>query len=82
MSIEELYSLYKCISKKLRDENMDYSPEENAMMNLYLMAIHGCATRRDFLIYAIQDMLNFIKVNNIKEIQNTLIVKFNQTYCK
>lgn len=80
MNIQELYSLYKYISDWLREENADYLPDENAVMNLYLEMLHGTSNRKDFLIYAIQDMLDYVKVNNVKEVKSMLIVKFNRLY--
>lgn len=82
MNIEELYSLYNYISERLMEENTSYLPDENAVMNLYLQMIHGQANRKDFLICAINDMLDYVKVNNIKEVKSLLMVKFNRIYGK
>ena len=79
-NIQELYSLYNYVSDRLREENTDYLPDENAVMNLYLGMLHGQVSRKDFLIQAIKDMLDYVKVNNIKEVKSLLLVKFNRLY--
>ena len=81
MNTNELYSLYKYLSNCLiNNKNADYVPDENAVMRLYIQIIHGEAKRKDFLIHAIKDMMNYIKENNIKEVNSILMVKFNRIY--
>lgn len=82
MTIAELYSLYTYILARLDNEENDdiYLPDENAIMNLYYKIIHGQASRKDFLVQAVRDMLSFADQNNIQGLKGTLLTKFRKTY--
>ena len=55
MNVAELYGLYQYISRRLVDSN--YLVNETGVLNLYDRMLNGEANRKDFLIFAIQDML-------------------------
>lgn len=80
MNVAELYGLYQYISGRLVDSN--YLVYETGVLNLYDKMLNGAANRKDFLIFAIQDMLEYIKENNIEGVKSTLMVKFNRIYGK
>lgn len=80
MNVAELYGLYQYISRRLVDSN--YLVYETGVLNLYDRMLNGEANRKDFLIFAIQDMLEYIKENNIEGVKSTLMVKFNRIYEK
>ena len=82
MNISELYRLYKYISEQLEDKNTDYMVYENGVLDLYEKILNGEANRKDFLIFAISDMLSYIKENNIDGIKSTAIIRFNRIYKK
>lgn len=80
MNVTELYSLYKYMSGCLED--MDYLVYETGVLNLYNKMLNGEANRKDFLIFAIQDMMDYIKKNNIEGVKSTLMIRFNRIYGK
>lgn len=81
MNIEELHRLYKYISDRLEeDESAGYLVYEPTVLDLYHKILDGEASRKDFLIFAIRDMLSYIKENNIEGVKSTLMVKFNRLY--
>lgn len=80
MNISELYYLYKYISEQLEEKNTDYMVYENGVLELYEKMLNGEANRKDFLIFAINDMLDYIKKNNIEGIKSTAILRFNRIY--
>lgn len=81
MNVAELYHLYKYISEQLNEnENTDYLVYEPAVIDLYDKMLNGEVNRKDFLIFAIGDMLDYIKKNNIEGIKSTAILRFNRIY--
>lgn len=80
MNISELYGLYQYISGRLEDS--DYLVYETGVLNLYDKMLNGEANRKDFLIFAIQDMMDYIKKNNIEGVKSTLMIRFNRIYGK
>lgn len=81
MNVAELYRLYNYISEQLNEnENTDYLVYEPAVIDLYDKMLNGEVNRKDFLIFAIGDMLDYIKTNNIEGIKSTAILRFNRIY--
>lgn len=80
MNITELYRLYNYIEERLDDINASYLVYEPAVLDLYRKMLEGKANRKDFLIFAIKDMLSYVKENNIEEVKSTAIVRFNRIY--
>lgn len=80
MTLNELYSLYQYLSKQL--ENTAYMVYETGVLDLYEKVLHGKASRKNFLIFAIKDMLAFVRENNIEGVKSTSMVRFNRLYGK
>lgn len=81
MTVKELYDLYIYISGQLEENNaIDYLVYEPGALELYEKMLNGEANRKDFLVFAIKDMLSYIKENNIENIKSTRIVKFNRLF--
>ena len=81
MNISELYSLYQRLHE-IVDEDDNYFIDENGIWKLYNEILHGEAGRKDCLIYAICDMLLYIKRNNIEKPKSTLLWRFERIYGK
>lgn len=94
MGIQELYYLYNYLDKIIIDDEEwkinegifieTYMPDEYGIWQLYRKIIEGEATRKDFLIFAIKDMIDYIDKNNItvSGTKSTFILKFKRLYCK
>jgi len=81
MNVAELYRLYQYISEQLNEDgHTDYLVYEPAVIDLYEKMLNGEANRKDFLVFAITDMLDYIKKNNIEGIKSTAILRFNRIY--
>ena len=81
MNIAELYHLYKYISERLEENgDAEYLVYEPAVLDLYKKMLDGNATRKDFLVFAIKDMLDYVKANNIEGVKCTAMVKFDRIY--
>lgn len=94
MTIQELYGLYNYLNRVIENYYMDemtkgnnfdaepYLVNENMVLNLYHEILHGEATRKDFLISAIKDMIYYMEKNDIQEAKSTLLLKFKRIYGK
>ncbi len=86
LNIQELHSIYESLENyilSLNNPKMDsYEVWESGVMDLYYKILCGKVTRKDFLIFAITDMLGYLKKNNIPEPKNTLLFKFEMRYTK
>ena len=81
MNVAELYRLYQYISERLdEDEHANYLVYEPAVIDLYEKMLNGEACRKDFLVFAISDMLDYIQKNNIDGIKSTAILRFKRIY--
>lgn len=80
MNLNELYGLYQSLNKHLQEHN--YTVDENGILTLYYEMVNGKSSRKDFLIFAIKDMLFYINSNNIDNIKSTLMLKFKRIYLK
>lgn len=93
MNVNELFSLYEYLDLMLSDTDIlinkqgkpvdeCYLVNENMVLNLYGKILNGKATRKDFLISAIDDMLYYIEKHQIKGIYSTLLLKYKRIYKK
>lgn len=92
MNLNELYSLYNYLNRTIENfyidnmtNNTDIDPyleNENMVLDLYHQILHGKATRKDFLISSIKDMVYYIDKNQIKGVYSTLLFRFRNKYLK
>lgn len=80
MNISELYRLYTYIYQQLEEQDAGYMVYENGVLDLYEKMLNGDVGRKDFLIFAITDMLGYIEKNHIDGIRSTAILRFNRIY--
>ena len=78
MNINELFSLYTYLENRLAKS--DYAVSEMGVLDLYNRIISGKASRKDFLIYGIKDMLLYIEENKMDGIKSTLLFKYKRIY--
>lgn len=78
MNVKELYGLYQYLDTALQKHT--YTVYEYGVLTLYQKMLHGEVSRKDFLIFAIKDMMSYIEDNEIKDIKSTLMVKFRRVY--
>lgn len=82
LNIAELHHLYTYLKDRLDElEFCNYSIDENGLYQLSMEILNGESTRKDLLIFAIKDMLEYIDKNEIKGIASTLMVSFKRIYC-
>ena len=77
MTINELYSVYQYISNQLEDT--DYVVFESGVLKLFDDILNGKASRKDTLIFAIKDMLEYAEENNVV-LKSSLIIRFKRVY--
>lgn len=80
MNIAELHHLYNYIAGRLDDAGVNYLVYEPGVLDLYNKILNGEAGRKDFLIFAIRDMLDCVKENNVEGVKSTLLVRFERLY--
>jgi hypothetical protein len=86
MTVQELHFLYtklKNIVETAEEECLlenSYCVQEPGVLKLYDGILEGTVSRKDFLIFAIHDLLVFINENNIENSKSTLLVTYKRCY--
>lgn len=90
MTIQDLHTLHTYLENiiiysedKKANEGIDfetYCVDEYGVWKLYRKIIDGKATRKDVLIFGINDMLEYINNNHIEIKDATYLKKFNKEY--
>lgn len=88
MTVQELYNLYRRLIHLVEeieeyDKNIDtYDVHEPGVLDLYEKMLEGEVTRKDFLIFAIKDILPYVEENYFQAFISPAVQKFKRYYCK
>lgn len=80
MNLNELHGLCQYLEAFLQD--YDYEVYEEGVLTLYYQILKGSASRKDFLIFAIKDMVSYIESEQIPGAKSLLLCKFKRIYMK
>ncbi len=66
MTVEHLYNLYKYLEEKVYYSDFSYDVYEPGVLDLYNKLLHGEVGRRNFLVFAIKDILDCLENKNLQ----------------